>query len=80
MLERELPFDLSKGLDGKLQILTAVRCAHLGTNASRALRDDRIKKADNVNTLSQHPRRESLRERSIAEHHRYDGMNPRFNG
>src|SRR4029077_2299995 len=55
-------------------------CAHLNANTRGAVRDDRIEKANHVNTFLEHAGRELLRLRRVADHDRDNWMNARLDG
>ena len=53
-----------------------MRGGDLCANTRGAMRNDRIKKADDVNAFLQHARGELLRLRRVANHDRNDRMHP----
>jgi len=79
-LKAEFLLGLGEGVDRELEIGARVGGADLGADAGGALRDDGIKKADDVDAFFEHAGGEFLGERGVAEHHGHDGMRAGFEG
>ena len=51
-----------------------MRCRHLCADTCRAMRNDRVEKADDINAFLEHARSELLRFRCVTDHDRDDWM------
>src|SRR6202011_3835282 len=73
----EFALHLRKAIDGELQIFLRMRGRNLRPDTSSALRNDRIKKTDDVQAKLKQSVRDFLRQRGVPDHDWNDRMRSR---